>query len=77
MDLLNIFVLHFAYIFYLRNHYMSSTDYMDALDCDMQPEPDSEYWVANFIQYTFDEVIKKHRPDIAGEILAKTCMQLR
>lgn len=77
IDLLNIFILHFAYTFYLCDYYMSSTDYVDALDCDMQPEPDSEYWVANFIQYTFDEIIKINRPDIAGEILAKTCMQLR
>lgn len=76
MDALNIFVLHFAYIFYLRDHYMASTDYVDALDCDMQPEPGSQYWVANFVQSTFDEVIKKHRADIAGEILAKTGMEL-
>lgn len=76
-DLLTLFILHFAYVFYAHDHYMSSTDYIDARECDMTPEPESEYWVAGYVQVTFDEVIKRNRSDIANAILAKTCMQLR
>jgi len=77
LNVLDVFMLHFAYIFTLNDPYMSSTDYVDALECDMQPEEDSQYWVANYIQETFDKIIKPHRPDIATEILAKTCMHLQ
>lgn len=77
LDLQNLFTMHFTYIFWSKEHYMSSTDYIDALEFDMQPEPGSEYRVAGFVQQMFDQVIKKHRPDIAREILAKTSMQLQ
>ncbi len=56
---------------------MSSEDYVDALECDVEPEQDSQYWVANYIQETFDEMIKPRRPDVATEMLAKTCMHLQ
>jgi hypothetical protein len=75
-DLENIFILHFAYIFYLNEHYMMSSDYIDSLECGMTPEEDSQYWVAPFIQKIFEEVIKKNRNDIAKAIRNKTSMQL-
>jgi hypothetical protein len=52
---------------------MSSTDYIDSPDCDMKPEPDSEYRVANFVQNSFNSIVKLNRPEIAAEILARTC----
>ena len=76
-DLIAIFVQHFAYLFYLNDHYMASTDYVDYLDMGLTPEVDSQYWVAEFIQKAFDVYIKKYRPDIADEIKTKTIMKLK
>ena len=75
-DLENIFVLHFSYLFYLNDHYMMSSDYMDSMECGLTPEEGSQYFVAPFIQKIFDSVIKKSRMDIAQEIKSKTSMQL-
>jgi len=75
-DLRNLFIQHFAYVFYLKDHYMMSSDYIDSLDIGIAPEEGSQYFVAPFIQETFDEIIKKERPDIASEILSNTEMNL-
>jgi hypothetical protein len=74
-DIEAIFIQHLAYIFYLNDHYMVSSDYMDCMELGIQPEEDSQYWVAPFIQETFD-IIKAKRYDIAEEIKKNTMMQL-
>jgi len=76
-DMRSLFIQHFAYIFYLNDHYFMSSDYIDYLDVGMKPEEDSQYWVAPFIQEVFDSIIKVHRPDIAKEIKEKTEMKLK
>lgn len=76
VDVRDIFILHLGYIFFLNDHYMRSSDYMDALDCGMQPEDGSEYWVAPYIQETFDEVITPRRPDMTAAIKTRSAMQL-
>jgi hypothetical protein len=76
LDLNAIFVQHFSYIFTLNQHYMSSSDYLDSLELGLTPEEDSQYWVASFIQETFDKIIKVLRPDIAEEIKKTTFMKL-
>lgn len=75
-DLTAIFVQHFAYLFYLHDHYMMSSDYVDYRDVGMTPPEDAQYWVSPFIQKIFDDWIKANRPDIANEIKSKTSMQL-
>ncbi len=75
-DVADIFVLHLSCIFYLKDHYMCSSDYLDALEVGMQPEEDSQYLVAPFIQDIFSNVIAKKRPDVAKAILDTTSMQL-
>jgi hypothetical protein len=75
-DIKDLFVQHFAYLFYLNDHYMMSSDYIDSLDVGMTPEENSQYWVAPFIQDIFDNVIKINRPDIANEIKRHTQMEL-
>lgn len=75
-DIKDIFVLHLSYIFSLNDHYMMSSDYVDYLDCGMQPPEGSQYWVSSFIKKVFDDVIKECRPDIALVILSNTSMQL-
>lgn len=75
-DLLDIFVLHLGYIFFLNDHYMMASDHLDALECGLPPEEDSQYWVAPFIQEIFDEVITPRRPDVTAAIRATSEMQL-
>lgn len=75
-DIEAIFIQHMAYIFYLNEHYMMSSDYVDCLDLDIQPEEESQYWVAPFVQEVFDKIIKMKRYDIAEEIKKNTTMQL-
>jgi hypothetical protein len=75
-DIRSIFMLHLSCIFYLKDHYMCSSDYLDALEVGMQPEEDSQYWVAPFIQEIFSNIIAKERADIAQVIINKTCMRL-
>lgn len=76
-DLRDVVILHLAYLFFTNQHYMASSDYLDSLECGLTPEPDSQYWVAPFVQELFDEVVKKHRPDVAEKIMKHTCIQLK
>ncbi len=75
-DLEDIFIFHLSYLFYIKDHYMMASEYIDCLDCGLEPEPDSLYWVAPFIQEIFDSVIKKNRMDLVTEIKSKTAMML-
>ncbi|TCV77487.1 MULTISPECIES: hypothetical protein [Methylomonas] len=75
-DVKDLFVLHLGYMFFLNDHYMMSSDYIDAFDCGIQPEDGSQYWVAPFIQDIFNEIITPKRPDITAAIKAYSAMQL-
>jgi len=75
-DIRDVLILHLSYLFFASGHYMMSSDHLDCLECDMTPEPDSQYWVAPFVQETFDLIIKKYRPDIAAMIKQHSSMQL-
>lgn len=75
-DLENILVLHLSYLFYLNEHYMMSSNYIDSLDVGETPEPNSQYFVAPFVQEVFNSVIKKNRMDLATEIKSNTAMLL-
>ena len=48
VDILDMFILHISYTFFVNFHYMMSSDYLDALELGMQPEDNSQYWVAPF-----------------------------
>ena len=75
-DIRSVFILHLSYIFYLKDHYMCSSDYLDALEVGKTPEEDSQYWVAPFVQSIFSNIIAKERPDVAQVIVENTYMQL-
>jgi len=75
-DLRDILILHLSCIFFLNDHYMMSSDYMDCLECGSEPEPDSQYWVSPVVQKIFDDVITKYRPDITTIIKQNSRMQL-
>jgi hypothetical protein len=75
-DLRDIFILHLAYLFFINDHYMSSSDYVDNLECGLEPEEGSQYWVAPFIQEVFDSVLKRYREDLVMELKNNTMMHL-
>ncbi|MGK7936890.1 MAG: hypothetical protein AB4206_14000 [Xenococcaceae cyanobacterium] len=75
-DLEQIFILHISYLFYLNDHYMMSSDYVDSLNCGLTPEEDCQYFVAPYVQNVFNSVIKKNRMDLAEAIKNKTSMKL-
>ncbi len=76
-DLENIVIFHLSYLFYIKEHYMMSSDYVDSLDIGITPEPDSQYFVASFVQEIFDDLITKNRADLSAEIKKKTVMRLK
>jgi len=75
-DLEQIFILHITYLFYLNDHYMMASDYVDCLEVGQIPEEGAQYEVAPFIQRVFDDYIKRQRPDIAEIIKAQTEMRI-
>lgn len=76
-DTRDLVILHISYVFFINNHYMMSGDYIDALECGMQPEEGSQYWVAPFVQKFFDETVTTYRPDITAVIKSHSAMQLK
>mgnify|MGYP007072824340 CR=1 FL=1 len=76
-DVEDVFIFHLSYLFYINDQYMMASDYIDALDCGVTPELDSQYWVAPFVQDIFDNVIKKNRMDLAMAIQEDTAMLLK
>ena len=73
---LHLYIFHFAYMYSLNPHYMMSTDYIDALDLGLQPEEDSQYWVAPYVTEVFEKYIVTKRPDIAEYMKNHTTMEL-
>ena len=76
-DVTDLFVLHVACVFFMNEHYMMSSDYVDALECRMTPEVDSQYWIAPFVQEVFDELLTVRRPDVSAVIKNRTSMHLK
>jgi hypothetical protein len=75
-DLENILIFHLSYLFCIKEQYMMASDYIDCVECNITPEPNSQYWVAPFIQEIFNAVFKKSRMDLALEIMSNISMQL-
>lgn len=72
----HLFVFHFAYMYSLNPHYMTSSDYIDAMELGLQPDDDAQYWVAPYIKYVFDKVVVPVRPEVAQYLRDTTLMQL-
>jgi hypothetical protein len=75
-DFRRLFIRHLGYVFSIRSEYMASSDYIDALECDLEPEQDSQYWVAPIVQEVFDEIITPLRPDVTAYIKENCEMHL-
>lgn len=76
-DFRDLFVRHMAYVFSIHPHYMMASDYVDALECEVQPDEDSQYWVAPIVQEVFDKIVTPNRPDVTDFIRLHSGMELR
>jgi len=63
-DVEDVFIRHLSYIFYLMDHYMMASDYIDSLNIGMPPEEGSENFVEPFIQNMLNKVVRAKRPDL-------------
>lgn len=75
-DLINLFILHLSYLFYLNDHYMGSPGYHDALFAGVDPGEETQYDVNRIVQEIFDNYINIKRPKIVQVIKPKTNMLL-
>jgi hypothetical protein len=48
----------------IESSLISSTDYIDHLDCDLQPPEDSQYFIASFVQDFIDKKVSKIHPEL-------------
>ena len=51
-------------LFMIEASLFSSTDYIDHLDCDMQPPENSQYFIASFVQDFIDKKVAKIHPEL-------------
>lgn len=75
-DIKEIFALNISYMFIISPHYMCSSDYIDFLECGMEPPHGSQDWVADFIQEAIDIVLKPTRYDVYSLLKEKTSMHI-
>jgi len=71
-----VIVSFLFFLILLRGNLVSSTDYVDSLDCQQEPEEGSQYWVAPFVK----EFVQNHvgvLGDDCDEFLKKaTCLEI-
>ncbi len=75
-DVCYVVTKHLTQLFFFQQPYMSSSDYIDALDIGVEPAEDSQYWVASGIQEFFDKLVSPIRRDIVVFLQKHTLMHL-
>ncbi len=56
---------------------IASTDYIDHLDCNLEPPENSQYFVASFIQHFIDTRITKLHPEIKQYLIDNNNYEMR
>lgn len=67
----SIFEFHIACIFILHTEYLTSSDYVDCLDCGIQPIENSQHWISPFGEELFNE-LWKNKETVAQYIKSST-----
>jgi len=75
-DVRDVFVLHLGYIFFLNDHYLMSSDFLDAFECGLPPEEGVQYWAAPFVQAVIDQIITPRRPDVTAALKTNSKIQI-
>ncbi len=71
-----IFSIHFFTMFTINEHYMRSVDYTDSLEVGDNPDLESLFWVAPFVQSVIDEYIKCGHPEVFNYFRKKSKMKI-
>lgn len=74
---LRLFVYHFSYTYIQRGFIYGPYDYINYLEEGLEPEPDSQYWVAQIVQDVFDKYIKTEYNAIAQHLINNGIMNLK
>lgn len=75
-DLIFVVTKHLTHLFYFRQGYMASDDYVGSLDLGLEPEEGSQYWVAPVVQEFYDKLVSPQSPGIVDFLRAQTSMEL-
>lgn len=59
VSLSNIFLVHFSFQLVINPSFFVSSDYLDALENNVEPEEGSENWVASIVQEMFNKYVAK------------------
>lgn len=70
------FTIHFSFIYVGHPGTLMSSDYMDHIDCGMQPPSGCERWVANPVRIAFSSIVQKYAPKISEYLLKLDLMDL-
>lgn len=70
------FTIHFSFIYVGDARILMSSDYIDYMDCGMQPPPGCERWIPNPVQIAFSSIIQKYTPKISEYLLSLDLMDL-
>jgi hypothetical protein len=75
-DLRAVVAMHLTCILLINPQYMMASDYIDALECDLQPEEGSQYLVSPCVQQTLDLMLRQERPELYECLRSHTSMEL-
>lgn len=70
-----IFTIHLAFTFYMNEQYLMASDYMDSIDCGINPPDGSQSWIAPYAQEAFDKYIAP-RKDLSTFIIEHSCLDI-
>lgn len=70
------FIIHFTFIYVGNTTALMSSDYMDHLECGIQPPEGSERWVSYIVKLAFDSIINKYSNKATKYILNLNLMDL-
>lgn len=76
IDLKFVISKHLTHLFFFRQSYMASDDYVGSLDCGLEPEEGSQYWVAPVVQEFYDKLVSPKSPGIVDFLRAQTSMEI-
>lgn len=75
--LIQSFAIHFSYLYIMKPYIYGSNDYINSLEDGIQPEEDSERWVASIVQDVFDKYIKTEYREAANYLIKMNLMELK
>lgn len=70
------FIIHFTFIYVRNTGVLMSSDYMDHLECGMQPPAGCERWVPKTVKSAFISIVNRYSNKATKHILDLNLMDL-